>query len=138
MAPIRPPFPKNSRQAFRVSPNSSVAVRFRVSIDEETLSTVVDEIGILGARLMSVKHFDRFCEGQWLGSCILFLEDIGTVDVSATVKWKNFPRIGIEFGEMTASDQNKLFRFLFKISRQTIRTERSKKENAWPEKTIKS
>ena len=138
MAPSRPVFPKNKRQAFRVSPSSAVAVRFRVSIDDVVFSAVVDEIGILGARLMTVKHYDRFHEGQLLGPGTLFLEDIGTVEVSGIVKWKSFPRIGIEFVEMTGSIQDKLFRYLFKVSRQAIRIERSKKENAPPEKSIKS
>ena len=136
MALTRLTFPKNERRAFRVSPNSAAAVRFKLTIEDVTFSVVVDEIGILGARLLTVKHFDRFHEGQLVESGILFLEDIGTVNVSAIVKWKSFPRIGIEFSGMTNNIQDKLFRYLFKASRQTIRSERSKKENVRPEKPI--
>ncbi len=83
---------------------------------------------------MTVKHFERFQEGQTVGPGTLFLEDIGTVNVAAIVKWKNYPTIGIEFGEMTDNNQDKLFRYLFKASRQAIRNERLKKENGRTEK----
>jgi hypothetical protein len=128
MANERPAFPRNERQAFRVSPNSGVPIRFWVSINDLMVSPVVEELGVTGARLMTVKHFDEFHEGQLLGPGSLHLEDIGTVEVSAVVKWKAFPRIGIEFFEMGVSRQDKLFQYLFKVSRQAIRIELSRRE----------
>ena len=138
MASTRPVFPRNERQAFRVSPNSAVPIRFWISINDVMVSPVVEELGVIGARLISVKHFDEFYEGQLLGPGSLHLEDIGTVEVSAVVKWKAFPRIGIEFCEMSMSRQDKLFQYLFKVSRQAIRIELSRKEIERSGKTLKS
>jgi len=95
--------------------------------DEVKVTPVVDELGIGGARLMSVKHFDRFLEGQIIGPGTLPLEDFGTISVSAVVKWKAFPQIGVEFVNMADREREKLFRYLFKVSRQAIRYERAKK-----------
>jgi len=113
-------------------------MRFWISINDVMVSPVVEELGVIGARLISVKHFDEFYEGQLLGPGSLHLEDIGTVEVSAVVKWKAFPRIGIEFCEMSLSRQDKLFQYLFKVSRQAIRIELSRKEIERSGKTLKS
>jgi len=136
MALIRLDVPKKERRAFRICPNSAAEVRIKFTIDDVPFSVVVDEIGILGARLVTVKHFDRFHEGQALELGTLFLENIGTVNIAAIVKWKSYPRIGIEFGELTVNNQDKLFRYLFKASRQAIRNERLKKENGRAENPI--
>jgi hypothetical protein len=96
-------------------------------MDETKVNPVIDELGIGGARLMSVKHYDRFYEGQCLGPGTLPLDGIGTVSVSAVVKWKTFPHIGIEFVDIGEREREKLFRYLFKISRQAIRYERTRK-----------
>lgn len=128
MGPIGPRS-KSERRAFRVSVVPRDPVRWALTIDETKVNPVIDELSIGGARLMSVKYFDLFYEGQFLGPGTLPLEGIGTVSVSAVVKWKNFPQIGIEFVEVTESVRETLFRYLFKISRLAIRYERAKKAN---------
>jgi c-di-GMP-binding flagellar brake protein YcgR len=123
------PRSKGERRAFRVSVVPRDPVRWAVTIDEAKVNPVVDELSIGGARLMSVKYFDLFYEGQILGPGTLPLDGIGTLSVSGVVKWKNFPQIGIEFVDMTENESEKLFRYLFKISRLAIRYERAKKLN---------
>jgi c-di-GMP-binding flagellar brake protein YcgR len=116
------------RHAFRVSVVPRVPVRFTLVMEDGTrIAPVVDELAIGGARLMSVKYFDRFYEGQVLDPGALPLEDFGTISVAAVVKWKTFPEIGIEFVNMTDRDRERLFRYLFKVSRQAIRFQRDKK-----------
>ena len=124
----RPLCTVQERSAFRVSVVPLVPVRLALVMDDDTkIAPVVDELGIGGARLMSVKYFDRFYEGQLLGPGTLPLEDFGTISVAAVVKWKTFPQIGIEFVDMTDREREKLFRYLFKVSRRAIRLERARK-----------
>jgi c-di-GMP-binding flagellar brake protein YcgR len=131
------PSSRSERRAFRVSVIPRDPLRWALTIDEAKVNPVVDELSIGGARLMSVKYFDLFYEGQPLGPGTLPLEGIGTISVSGVVKWKNFPQIGIEFVDMTESVRETLFRYLFKISRLAIRYERAKKANPpRPAKTL--
>jgi len=128
MGSAKPLCTVQERSAFRVSVVPRVPVRFTLLMDDDTrIAPVVDELGIGGARLMSVKHFDRFYEGQLLGPGTLPLEDFGTISIAAVVKWKTFPQIGLEFVDLKHREREKLFRYLFKVSRQAIRSQRARK-----------
>jgi c-di-GMP-binding flagellar brake protein YcgR len=115
------------RRAFRVAVVPCIPVRFSMVMDEVKVSPIIDELGIGGARLMSVKHFDRFLEGERIGPATFPIDDLGTLTVFAIVKWKRWPQIGVEFVDMTEMEIERLFRYVFKVHRQSIRYERARK-----------
>jgi len=120
---------RRERRAFRMSVIPFSTARFGIKVGDVNLTPLVDELGIGGARLISVKHFDCFYEGQVLEAGTLPLEANVTINLSAVVRWKKFPRIGIQFVEMAEREKDRLFGYLFKASRQSIRIERAKKAN---------
>ena len=113
--------PEKERRSLRVSLLSSEPVRLLLDIDDTEIDPVVVELAPDGARLKCVKHFDLFYEGQILGPAILELDESST-PVYAAVKWKRWPEIGVEFLEMSQGDRERIFRFLFRIQRQNIRS----------------
>jgi hypothetical protein len=112
------------RSVFRLSMIANEPVYLLLSMDGVDIDPVVDELGGGGARLLCSKHFDRFYEGQLVGPAVLVLQDVGLPVVYPIVKWKSWPVIGVEFMEITEKDREMIFRFLFRLERKILQTEK--------------
>ena len=112
------------RSVFRLSMIANEPVYLLLSMDGIDVDPVIDELGGGGARLLCSKHFDRFYEGQLIGPAVLVLQDVGMPVVYPVVKWKSWPVIGVEFIETTEKDREQIFRFLFRIERKMLQSEK--------------
>jgi hypothetical protein len=108
------------RSAFRMSMIAGEPVYMLLSLGNEDIDPMVEELGAGGARLWSSKHFDRFYEGQMLGPAVLVLQDVGMPVVFPVVIWKSWPAIGVQFVEIAEREKEMIFKFLFKLERKKM------------------
>jgi len=113
------------RAAFRLPMVTSETVYLLLSIDGEDVDPIVDELGANGARFVTTTHFDKFYTGQMLGPAVLVLPETGMPIVYPVVRWISYPRIGVEFHDISEKDREVIFRLMFAMERQMVHMEKT-------------
>ena len=113
------------RAAFRLPMVASETVYLLFGIDGEQVDPVVDQLSANGARFVTTTHFDKFYHGQMLGPSVLVLPEIGMPLVYPVVRWISYPRIGVEFHEISEKDRQVIFQLMFAMERQMVRMDKT-------------
>ena len=71
-------------------------------------------------RFVATKAYDKLYEGQMLGPAVLLLPDVGMPVVYPVIRWMSYPRIGVQFVDMSEKNKEMIFRFMFGIERKMI------------------
>ena len=108
------------RAAFRLPMVASDPVHLLFSVDGVNVDPLADELGAGGARFVATKAYDQLYQGQMLGPAVLLLPDVGMPVVYPVVRWMSYPRIGVEFVDMSEKNKEMIFRFMFGIERKMI------------------
>ena len=108
------------RATFRLPMVASDPVHLLFSVDGVNVDPLADELGAGGARFVATKAYDQLYQGQMLGPAVLLLPDVGMPVVYPVVRWMSYPRIGVQFVDMSEKNKEMIFRFMFGIERKMI------------------
>jgi hypothetical protein len=92
-------------------------------VDGGRLDLLADDVGGGGAKLrVPRRYLGQFEVGQILGPSLLALPDIGLPVVHPLVIWKSESAIGVEFLNLTEKQNEMVYKFLFKVERNSVRS----------------
>jgi hypothetical protein len=76
-------------------------VYFRTILDGAEVHMLVENLSMGGASLMAPGIYEHVHPGQRLSDGVLVLSDANCASVSVIVRWKFWPRMGIQFDGLT-------------------------------------
>jgi hypothetical protein len=99
------------RALARISMRPEKPVHLEVSLDGEDVAMLVENMSTGGATVIYPEDSESLTPGTQLKDTSLDLPDIGRVPVTAVVRWRIWPKVGIQF-YLTSDASDKITRFL--------------------------
>lgn len=103
---------RERRSLERVSMRSDKPVFIRSKIDKGEVDLPLENLSTAGATLIYSQPCEWLGAGKRLEECRLVLPDAAPFPVSAIVRWRMPPRIGIEFDDMPEEAKVRVTDFL--------------------------
>jgi c-di-GMP-binding flagellar brake protein YcgR len=92
---------KDDRRSIeRITIRADRPVYLQVGQDQAALSLLLENISMGGATLICPEESDAFREGKPLAGALL-LSDGGRISIQAVVRWRIWPKVGIQFDRLS-------------------------------------
>ena len=88
-------------------------VHLEANLDGSDVAMLVENLSTGGATVIYPEDSDSLKPGSQLQDCALDLPNVGRVPVNAVVRWRIWPKIGVQF-RLNSDAQNQIERFLRK------------------------
>jgi hypothetical protein len=100
------------RQGERVPMRADRPVYLEVNLDGESVGVLVENLSCDGASLIYPEESPSIQPGSYLKECTLNLGAAGAIAVTPIVRWRVWPKLGVQFDNMGENSRNRIARFL--------------------------
>ena len=102
------------RSLERVSLRPEKPVHIEGNVDGTDVALLVENLSADGATMICPEDLNSISPGNFLEDCILNLPDIGRIPVTLIIRWRIWPKVGVQFGHMSDDAKNQIVQFLEK------------------------
>jgi c-di-GMP-binding flagellar brake protein YcgR len=100
------------RSLERVSMRADKAVYLQANVDGSDVAMLVENLSAGGATLIYPEDSDSLLPGKRLQECTLDLGGTGCPSVTAIIRWRIWPKFGIQFENLSNDARAQIERFL--------------------------
>ena len=100
------------RRSERVPTTADRPVFLEVNIDGNTVRVLVENLSCEGASLIHPEESPSIQPGNYLKECTLNLGAAGNIKVTPVVRWRVWPKLGVQFDKIGETSRNQIARFL--------------------------
>jgi hypothetical protein len=87
-------------------------VYLEVNLDGESVGVLVENLSCDGASLIYPEESPSIQPGSYLKECTLNLGATGAIAVTPIVRWRVWPKLGVQFDNIGENSRNRIARFL--------------------------
>jgi c-di-GMP-binding flagellar brake protein YcgR len=100
------------RRGDRVPMRADRPVFIEVNVDGNNVGVLVENLSCDGASLIYPEESPSIQPGSYLKECTLNLGAAGNIKVTPIVRWRVWPKLGVQFDKIGESSRNQIARFL--------------------------
>jgi c-di-GMP-binding flagellar brake protein YcgR len=100
------------RRGDRVAMRADRPVFIEVNVDGNNVGVLVENLSCDGASLIYPEESPSIQPGSYLKECTLNLGAAGSIKVTPIVRWRVWPKLGVQFDKIGESSRNQIARFL--------------------------
>jgi hypothetical protein len=100
------------RRGDRVPMRADRPVFIEVNVDGNNVGVLVENLSCDGASLIYPEESPSIQPGSYLKECTLNLGAAGNINVTPIVRWRVWPKLGVQFDKIGESSRNQIARFL--------------------------
>lgn len=87
-------------------------VYLEINLDGNMVAVLVENLSCDGASLIYPEDSPSLEKGSPLSECTLNLSDTGNIKVTPIVRWRVWPKFGVQFDGIGEDSRNRIARFL--------------------------
>jgi hypothetical protein len=96
----------------RVPTTADRPVFLEVNVDGKHVGVLVENLSCDGASLIHPEESPSIQPGNYLKECTLNLGAAGNIKVTPVVRWRVWPKLGVQFDTIGENSRNQIARFL--------------------------
>ena len=100
------------RSIERVAISSQKPVYIQTTLDGTEVGLFVEDLSVGGAGLICPEDTDALNAGNRLPDCILVLPNVGRIPLQAIIRWRLWPKVGLQFDSISDDAREQIARFL--------------------------
>jgi len=100
------------RSSERVPMRADRPVYLEINLDGNSVAVLVENLSCDGASLIYPEDSPSLQQGSHLTECTLNLAGTGDVKVTPIVRWRVWPKVGVQFDKIGGDSRNQIARFL--------------------------
>jgi PilZ domain-containing protein len=100
------------RRGERVPMRADRPVYLEINIDGNEVGVLVENLSCDGASLIYPEESPSIQPGSYLRECTLNLGATGNIQVTPIVRWRVWPKLGVQFDKIGENSRNQIARFL--------------------------
>jgi c-di-GMP-binding flagellar brake protein YcgR len=100
------------RRGDRVPMRAERPVFIEVNVDGNNVGVLVENLSCDGASLIYPEESPSIQPGSYLKECTLNLGAAGNIKVTPIVRWRVWPKLGVQFDKIGESSRSQIARFL--------------------------
>jgi c-di-GMP-binding flagellar brake protein YcgR len=100
------------RRGDRVPMRADRPVFIEVNVDGNNVGVLVENLSCDGASLIYPEESPSIQPGSYLKECTLNLGAAGNIKVTPIVRWRVWPKLGVQFDKIGESSRSRIARFL--------------------------
>jgi c-di-GMP-binding flagellar brake protein YcgR len=103
---------RDRRSAERVPVPAGNPIYIQTVLDGTEIGLLVENLSSGGATLICPDMAELLSDGEYLPESTLVLPDIRHIPVQPVVRWRMWPRVGVQFESLSSETQKQISQFL--------------------------
>ncbi|HYR83197.1 MAG TPA: PilZ domain-containing protein [Terriglobia bacterium] len=104
--------PDERRSDERTTVSSRKPAYIQTQLNGADVGLFVEDLSVKGAGLICPEDTDALNAGNRLEDCTLVLPKVGRIPVQAVVRWRLWPKVGLEFDPLSEEARRQISRFV--------------------------